>query len=542
MSLVSDDDVRAAEAAIAERSGSPWYVETFLAVGGWIAGLLAAGAIFAFVAAIFTSAAAPEAPAALALAIGLAFVVFGVRFGARSGGDFRRHFSISMIAAGLTAATAGGWHLIWSVLGDIRGAASGDRPASLVGWAGLGASLLLAGAGASAARAMKDAILTFLTASAWFFIVAISLAMLGGERFDQNLLFRNFPAASALVGAVLLTRPVGREVFAAVGAALLVAPMIFFATLQNGVGLIGVAGPQDASLNGAALLAGAVYCLILVRDRYRLAGLLPATALISAAIFLLPDSGSVAMLILLSGLAANHRGLAAVGVVALAWFLGKFYYDLSMSLLEKSAILAGLGAATLAGVAVFGRTARSDAPGVGALAAAGRRPLFAVLAFGALLLGALALVNRSVLQLERDFAAAREILLPLGPVDPRSILQGDYMVLAFRETIYPDPEERERLPEKGEVFLAVDADGVASFARVAGAGDEPAADEIRVDYARLGGEIRYCPTSFFFQEGEAEMFSAARFAVLAVAPDGKSRLVALADAERRVIDPGAAPR
>lgn len=541
MSLIAEEDVRAAEAALGGRTGSPWYVETFLAIGGWIAGLLAAGAIFAFVAAIFTGSTMQEAPAAFALALGLGFVFFGVRFGRGRAGDFRRHFSISMIAAGLTAATAGGWYLLWSALGGFQDAAQAGGPRR-VGMAGLGASLLLAGVGAYAARAMRDGILTFLAASAWFWIVALSLALLGGERFDQNFLFRNFPAAAALVGVVLFTRPVGREIFAAVGAALLIAPMIFFETLRGGVGLIGIVGPGQSSLNGAALLAGAVYCFILIRDRYPLGGLLAATALITAAIHLLPDAGGVAVLILLAGLAASHRGLSAVGVVALAWFVGKFYYDLSMTLLEKSAILAGLGLATLAGVVLFERLSQKNAARAAPAEGVRRRPLIAILAFGALLLGALLLINRGVIALERDFAGAREILLPLGPVDPRSILQGDYMILSFRETIYPDPEEQEGLSDRGEVFLKLDADGVAAYSRIAKAGDVPGPDEIRVDYARRGGALAYCPESFFFQEGEAEIFSAARFAVLAVAADGKTRLVALADAERRRIDPKAAKR
>lgn len=542
MTIVSERDADVAEAALARRTGSPWYVETFLAVGGWIAGLLAAGAIFAFVAAIFTRAPAAEAPAALALALGLGFVFFGTRFGRGSDGDFRRHFSISMIAAGLTAATAGGGYLIWSVLDNGGGAASGAQAARLVGLSGLAASLLLAAAGAWSTRAMKDAILTFLTTSAWFWLVAFSLAMLGGERFGESVWFRNFPAAAALAGVILLTRPVGREVFAAVGAALLIAPMIFLASVANGVGAIGLESPAESYFNGVVVLAGAVYCLALIRDRYRLTSLLAATALIAAAIWFLPDSGGVALLILLAGLAASHRGLAAVGVVAIAWFIGKFYYDLRMTLLEKSAILAGLGAATLLGATLLRRLSRTAPARAGEIAAPGRRPILATLAFGFLLLASLVLVNHGVFKLERDFAGAREILLPLGPVDPRSLIQGDYMTLVFRETIYPSADEQESLPDAGEVFLKIDADEIASFSRVARPGEDPAPDEVRVDYARLAGEIRYCPTSYFFQEGEAEIFSAARFAVLAVAADGKSRLVALADAERRVIDPGAAAR
>ena len=533
MSLVSDADIAEAEAALDARERPPWYIETFLAFGGWIAGLLAAGAIFAFVAANFMKATDEKVPAAIAMALGLGFVFAGVRVGGSGRGDFRRHFAIAIAGAGLTAATMSAWYLIASFFGD--------PPGEYKSRAGLLASLFLAILGAAAARSMRDAILTFLVASAWFWIVAISLSSFDEQGFAQSVWFRAFPPASALLGLLLFTRPVGREIYAAVGAALLIAPMILYQVVSNGVWMFGFDKPiLGVTANKFALAAGAVYCLALIRDRYSLANLLAGTAIITAAIWFLPDAGGVAALILLAGFAASHRGLAAVGVVALAWFIAQFYAALSMSLLEKSAILAGLGATTLAGVALSRRGGRSKEGQ--AEAARGRRPLVATLLFGAFLLGSLALVERSVVTLERDFAQGREIYLPLAPVDPRSLLQGDYMVLNFDRMVFPDPEQAETLPDKGEVFLKLDVGGVASFSRIATESAEPQADEIRIDYLRISGDIRYCPTSYFFQEGEAQIFNAARYAVLRVAPDGKARLVALADADRRVIDPKAPKR
>ncbi|MBY0423919.1 MAG: GDYXXLXY domain-containing protein, partial [Parvularculaceae bacterium] len=170
-------------------------------------------------------------------------------------------------------------------------------------------------------------------------------------------------------------------------------------------------------------------------------------------------------------------------------------------------------------------------------APARRRSLVALLAFGALLAASAALVQNSVRALENDFREARTTFLPLAPVDPRSILQGDYMTLDFDDALFP--LQTDALPNKGEVFLALDARGVARFSRVAAAGDQPKADEIRVDYRKSGAKVIYCPDSFFFQEGEAGAFAVARFAVLRVAADGKTRLFALADESLKVIDPKA---
>lgn len=515
------------------RRNNPWYVETMLAIGGWIAGLLAAAAILAFVGLLFKNYANARAAAGTGLAIGLAFVGAGSALGRAGVGDFRRHFSIAMIAAGLTAATLGGWYLIWSLLaGEGKDVVGGD--ATRIAHAGLATAALYVVPAAFAARRVKDGILTFLATSAWFWIVNASLIMLVDGGRGASLPLRIFPAAAALTGLACFT--LARRRLGALGAALLIAPMIFYEVARNGGGFIGIPALHGGVASSFVYAAGAVWCLVQLRDRYPLIGLLAATALIAAGIWFLPDAGAIAILIILAGMAAGHRGLAAVGVVALAWFIGKFYYDLSMTLLTKSAVMAGLGAATLTGALVLRRLQRGPT-GSARAPSLDRRPVVVSLLFGGLLLGALGLVNRSVIELEADFKDARSIYLPLGPVDPRSIIQGDYMVLAFRETIYPPFEEIEPLPERGEVFLKLDGDGVASFSRLAQAGDAAAGDEIRIDYVKRGSVMRYCPDSYFFQEGEADAFALARFAVLKVAPDGKTRLVALADADRKVIEP-----
>jgi len=514
------------------RRDNPWYVETMLAIGGWIAGLLAAAAIFAFVGLLFKDYANVRGAAGTGLAIGLVFVGAGSFLGRLGAGDFRRHFSIAMISAGLTAATVGTWYLIWStVAGDGKDIVGGD--ARMIAHAGLATAALYVAPAAIAARSVRDGILTFLTTSAWFWIVGVSLIALADRSVGALAPLRVFPPAAALIGLAAFT--LARQRLGAAGAALLVAPMVFYEVARNS-GFLGIPALHAGIASSFVFAAGAVWCLVLLRNLYPLPGLLGATALISAGIWFLPDAGAIAILILLAGMAAGHRGLAAVGVVALAWFVSKFYYDLSMTLLTKSAIMAGLGAATLIGALASRRLTRG-ASTMASAATAARRSLLATILFGGLLLGALGVVNRSVMALEADFREARNIYLPLGPVDPRSILQGDYMVLAFRETIYPPFDEIESLPPRGEVFLRLDADGVASFSRVAQDGDAPAPDEVRIDYLNRGGRLRYCPESYFFQEGEADHFARARFAVVKVAADGKTRLVALADTDRKIIEP-----
>ncbi len=538
--IISEAAAATAEAAIAGDRRSPWYVEVFLAFGGWIAGLLAAGAIFAFVAAIFSDFKSPQAAAFVVLLIGFLFVAAGTFIGRKRKNEFGRHFAIAGIAAGLTAASFGFAYLAWDWLGAYYGA-EGVNAQRRIGAAGLATAAALGAVGFVVASAVKDAILTFLTTLAWFGVVCMSAAVLHGDDAVPAGLLEAIPSAAALVGLLLFTRPLGRSVAAAAGAALMIGPMFFFENLRFGFGLLGFEPAAPSRWNEVLFALAVVYCLWTLRGRFPAPALVASAIILLAGVYLLPDAGAVAIIILLAGLAASHRGLTAVGVVALAWFIGRFYHDLSLTLLQKSAILSGLGVATLIG-ALVGRKFLSGSPRsrpAARPATAARRDVLGTLAFGVLLLGSLVFINRSVIALEAAFKDSRVIYLPLGPADPRSIIQGDYMILNFRETIFPPIESMTALPPNGEVFLKLDESDVAAFSRIARPGDQPATDEIRVDYVKTSDtSIRYCATEFFFQEGDAEAFGAARFAVVKVAGDGRARLAALADENRMLIDPG----
>lgn len=152
---------------------------------------------------------------------------------------------------------------------------------------------------------------------------------------------------------------------------------------------------------------------------------------------------------------------------------------------------------------------------------------------GAALALALVWVGWQVAAKERLAATGRPVLFELGTRDPRSLIQGDYMVLSYRVT--QDFTRPDELPARGELAVSVDGDGVARAARPLGAGERPGPGEVLVDYHMGGWQMAVGPESFFFQEGEAETFEAARYAELRVAPDGEALLVALRDEDRAVL-------
>jgi uncharacterized membrane-anchored protein len=156
----------------------------------------------------------------------------------------------------------------------------------------------------------------------------------------------------------------------------------------------------------------------------------------------------------------------------------------------------------------------------------------------ALILG---LSNWTIAGKRQVIAEGKVLLLELAPVDPRSLMQGDYMALAMNPNTMPDEATMRALPYRGTVILALDAAGVGKFARLDDGG-ALAAGEMRIKFRRhdedwRGPRLDYGAQSFFFQEGQADAFAVARYAVLKVAADGGTVLTDLADENRAVITP-----
>ena len=128
---------------------------------------------------------------------------------------------------------------------------------------------------------------------------------------------------------------------------------------------------------------------------------------------------------------------------------------------------------------------------------------------------------------ERVLADGRTLLLELAPVDPRSLIQGDYMALRYAPRVLPSLPEAEDVAADGTAVMGVAADGVAVYRRLDG-GEPLGADEARLRYRSL-------PDSFFFEEGASSVYGQARYGILKVDERGRSVLVGVADAEGRQI-------
>jgi len=188
----------------------------------------------------------------------------------------------------------------------------------------------------------------------------------------------------------------------------------------------------------------------------------------------------------------------------------------------------------------------------------------------------------SVYRMETVLAEGKTILLALAPVDPRAPLMGDYMALRYvvnndiRKALAQRAAQsaaqkaaqmnaENGVPEAGASDSAANGGGTdggarspiasensrnthdesrnaegfavlritndplphaASFVRLDD-GSPLQADEFLLAYRLRGYEVLTAAPAFYFQEGTAHQYAAAKFGVLKLAPDGKTLLVGL---------------
>lgn len=159
-----------------------------------------------------------------------------------------------------------------------------------------------------------------------------------------------------------------------------------------------------------------------------------------------------------------------------------------------------------------------------------------IVIFGGLAL-ALLLPTALIIQKEALLATGRPVLLEIGPRDPRSLMQGDYMVLDY--AISRERWQHRDWPRDGHLVLRLDEHGVGQFVRVHETRTPLAPDEFLLRYRIRDGDIRLGAEAFFFQEGHASRYDAARYGELRVASNGTSVLVGLRGRDREPL--GALP-
>ena len=150
------------------------------------------------------------------------------------------------------------------------------------------------------------------------------------------------------------------------------------------------------------------------------------------------------------------------------------------------------------------------------------RSLFGVLAV------ILLLVNYLIFSKEYVLANGKVMLLELAPRDPRSILQGDYMVLRYRMA-RDIVQNTKSLTDEGWVVVKLDDKNVAHFQRIHNGNAILGDNEYLLFYRKRNGVVKIATDAFFFQERQGKHYSAARYGEVRVSDNGTAVLIGLRD-------------
>ena len=151
----------------------------------------------------------------------------------------------------------------------------------------------------------------------------------------------------------------------------------------------------------------------------------------------------------------------------------------------------------------------------------------------ALLLSGLAIlagINATVWRYERAMSIGEVVLLRLAPVDPRSLMQGDYMRLNYEIARELTSRDASATQNKGSDTLVIRLDAHQVATLVAdGKPDRLASDERLLQVHQSERQWQIGPDAYFFEEGTGEQYEAARYGEFRLQADGKTLLVGLRD-------------
>ena len=127
------------------------------------------------------------------------------------------------------------------------------------------------------------------------------------------------------------------------------------------------------------------------------------------------------------------------------------------------------------------------------------------------------------------------VFLELEPVDPRSLMQGDYMRLNYE--IANDSNIQVDVSKfTGKIVIMPDENKIAKFVRMY-QGEKLKTQEKLLSYFITYRGMTVFPNSFMFQEGHGKFYEKAKYAIFKFTSNNQYLLTGLADKDRKEIIP-----
>jgi len=149
--------------------------------------------------------------------------------------------------------------------------------------------------------------------------------------------------------------------------------------------------------------------------------------------------------------------------------------------------------------------------------------------------------NYNIYQKEATIREGDLVFLELAPVDPRSLMQGDFMQLryALASTTWDSTQIFEKYPNRGYLIIAINDKRIGVKQRYASEIKDLKSNEYAVKYFKKDTwrtELRIGAESYFFQEGKGYALDSAKYGALRIDKKGNSLLVGLYDKNLQLID------
>ena len=144
------------------------------------------------------------------------------------------------------------------------------------------------------------------------------------------------------------------------------------------------------------------------------------------------------------------------------------------------------------------------------------------LAFGAIVLAQVLLLIGVISQREYSLRHGTEVVLQTRPVDPRSLFQGDYAILAYKISIPP----REGQFSNGDSVYVYLEEGPESWSGVDYRHGRDGSDKRPFIKGRMGdhGDIDFGIGTFFVPEGTGYIIEEAEDVKVVVSVNGRGRM------------------
>ncbi len=249
---------------------------------------------------------------------------------------------------------------------------------------------------------------------------------------------------------------------------------------------------------------------------------------------------STGLLIVLVGFARHRILLITLGIMSMLSFFSWYYYNLQATLLFKSIVLVVLGLILL--VAWFGlnyiyKNKHAQQSKKFKLKSINKNKWLGLTT----ILATLVIININISKKEALIETGEVLLLKLAPVDPRSIMQGDYMRLRFDlankiATVIRENNKNNTLPIylQGRAIIAKDSNNIVSF--VALFEDQTLKPSQRLmPYKYRNGQVKFTTNAFFFQEGQASHFQQSEYGEFKMSKDGDILLVNMVDKDLNIL-------